>query len=311
MSEHKRKTSRGESTRTWQIASQQYVLGRFPWIMGIVNVTPDSFSDGGRFLDADAAVRHALDLAADGAEILDIGGESTRPGAGRVGDAEQIARVVPVVRAIRGELGEIPISVDTTRSVVAAAAIDHGADAINDVSGATEDAGMLELAARTEAGVVLMHRLVEPERDSYSDQYASPPRYADVVVEIRSSLQARAEAALEAGVRRDRIVLDPGLGFGKTVEQNMELVRRSGELASLGYPLLCAASRKSFVGAVSIGAGSSPSDRLAGSIAMSVVQRMLGASIFREHDALEQSQALRVVAALERAGGFSRSGARA
>lgn len=276
--------------------------------MAVLNVTPDSFHEASRVPTIDAALRAAAWAIEHGADMLDIGGESTRPGAGRVSDADQIARVAPVVRAIRNELGGVPISVDTTRSAVAAAAIDNGADAINDVSGATQDAGMLELAARTEAGVVLMHRLVEPERDSYSDQYASPPRYADVVVEIRSFLQARAEAALEAGVRRDGIVLDPGLGFGKAVEQNMELVRRSGELASLGYPLLCAASRKSFVGAVSIGAESSPSDRLAGSIALSVVHRMLGASIFRVHDAREQAQALRVVWALEEAGGFSWSG---
>ncbi|MCH9057816.1 MAG: dihydropteroate synthase [Planctomycetes bacterium] len=276
--------------------------------MAVLNVTPDSFHEASRVPTVDAALRAAAWAIEHGADMLDIGGESTRPGAERVSDADQIARVAPVVRAIRGELGEIPISVDTTRSAVAAAAIDNGADAINDVSGATEDGGMLELAARTGAGVVLMHRLVEPGRDSYSDRYASPPRYADVVVEIRSFLSARAEAALEAGVRRDRIVLDPGLGFGKAVEQNMELVRRSGELASLGYPLLCAGSRKSFVGAVSIGAESSPSDRLAGSIALSVVHRMLGASIFRVHDPREQAQALRVVWALEEAGGFSWSG---
>ena len=276
--------------------------------MAVLNVTPDSFHEASRVLSIDAALRAAARAIEHGADMLDIGGESTRPGAGRVSDADQIARVAPVVRAIRGELGEIPISVDTTRSAVAAAAIDNGANAINDVSGATEDGGMLELAARTGAGVVLMHRLVEPGRESYSDRYASPPRYADVVVEIRSFLSARAEAALEAGVRRDGIVLDPGLGFGKAVEQNIELVRRLGELASLGFPLLCAASRKSFVGAVSIGAESSPSDRLAGSIALSVVHRMLGASIFRVHDPREQAQALRVVWALEEAGGFSWSG---
>ena len=207
--------------------------------MAVLNVTPDSFHEASRVPTVDAALRAAARAIEHGADMLDIGGESTRPGAGRVSDADQIARVAPVVRAIRNELGGVPISVDTTRSAVAAAAIDNGADAINDVSGATQDAGML------------------------------------------------------------------GLGFGKAVEQNMELVRRSGELASLGYPLLCAASRKSFVGAVSIGAESSPSDRLAGSIAMSVVHRMLGASIFRVHDPREQAQALRVVWALEEAGGFS------
>ena len=276
--------------------------------MAVLNVTPDSFHEASRVPTVDAALRAAAWAIEHGADMLDIGGESTRPGAERVSDADQIARVAPVVRAIRNELGGVPISVDTTRSAVAAAAIDNGADAINDVSGATEDGGMLELAARTGAGVVLMHRLVEPGRESYSDRYASPPRYADVVVEIRSFLSARAEVALEAGVRRVGIVLDPGLGFGKAVEQNIELVRRSGELASLGYPLLCAASRKSFVGAVSIGAESSPSDRLAGSIALSVVHRMLGASIFRVHDPREQAQALRVVSALEEAGGFSWSG---
>ena len=277
--------------------------------MAILNITPDSFYDASRIQGVDAAVERASKAVAAGADILDIGGESTRPGAARVTEAEQIARVVPVIVAIRqqsGDLGTIPISVDTTRSTVAAAAIEAGADAINDVSGATDDPGMLKVAAGGTgavagegAGLILMHRLALPAEESYSDRYASVPHYEDVVTDVRDFLRSRAEAALQAGVGANQILLDPGLGFGKSVEQNLELIRGTGVLCALGYPVLSGASRKSFVGRCSNSeAGSSaetsaPSDRLAGSIAFSVAHWMLGASVFRVHDVGEQFEALR------------------
>jgi dihydropteroate synthase len=289
--------------------------------MAILNITPDSFYDASRVQDVRASVERAAQAAQEGADILDIGGESTRPGAEPVTDAEQIARVVPVIKAIReqpGALGAIPISVDTTSASVAEAAIDAGADAINDVSGTTHDPQMLDVAARGFAshdesskkrgtrdsmgsGLILMHRLTEPSQDSYSDQYSRAPVYEDVVVHVRDFLHARAEAARQAGVEADQILLDPGLGFGKSVEQNLALVRATRELCSLGYPVLSAASRKSFVGRCSLteSATSTPADRLAGSLAFSVAHWALGASIFRVHDVAEQARALRAAWAID------------
>jgi dihydropteroate synthase len=269
-----------------------------PRLLAIVNTTPDSFYAGSRADGAAAALVLAGRAAAGGADGLDIGAESTRPGAERIEAREQIGRLLPVVRAIRGaggRLAEIPISIDTTIPAVAEAALDAGADAINDVSGATEHGReMLDLAARRGAGIILMHRGAVPGTDRYSDQYETPPRYADVVTEVRAFLGARAEAALAAGVSGESIMLDPGLGFGKTVEQNLELVRRTGELLTLGYPVLSAASRKSFVGRVSLPdrPQSEPSERLAGSLAFSIAHLAAGARVFRVHDVAEQAQAL-------------------
>jgi dihydropteroate synthase len=225
-----------------------------------------------------------------------------------VPEAEQIARVVPIVTAIRRAgpgvpgLAGIPISIDTTRAAVARAALDAGADAVNDVSAATDDPAMLALVAEYGAGIILMHRLRKPGADSYSDAYASPPVYGDVVREIRDSLGARIDAARAAGIGSDSIVVDPGLGFGKTVEQNLELVARTGELLALGRPVVSGASRKSFVGRVTVGAASEPRSRLAGSLAISVVHRLAGASVFRVHDVAEQVSALRAAEAVRRAG---------
>lgn len=266
--------------------------------MAILNATPDSFFDGGVLMDPDAAVARAEQAVAEGADILDIGGESTRPGASRVPADEQVRRVIPVVAAIRragGALGAAPISVDTTSAEVADAVLDAGADAINDVSAGTEDARMPGLVARRGAGVVLMHRLRPPGLDSYSDRYAAPPDYAregGVVAAVCSFLATRAHAALEAGTARESIVLDPGLGFGKTVEQNLELIRRTGELCALGFPILSGISRKSFTGAWAGLKGSTPSQRLAPSVALTLEHRRSGASVFRVHDVAEHRRAL-------------------
>lgn len=268
--------------------------------MAILNVTPDSFHDGGMLTDPGAALDAARQAADAGADILDIGGESTRPGAGRVSAREQLRRVLPLIEAIRrepGPLGRIPVSIDTTLAEVARAALDAGADAINDVSGAMEDPDMLALAGARGAGLVLMHRLLPPEQDSYSDRYEKPPVYDDVVRVVRAFLRDRASAAQSAGVASASIVLDPGLGFGKTVEQNLEIIRRTRELASLGFPILSGLSRKSFTGRAAGLVESDPGRRLSPTLALSALHLAAGASIFRVHDVPEHVEALRAAEA--------------
>lgn len=265
--------------------------------MAILNITPDSFFEGGRLSDPLAASEAAHRAVEAGADVLDVGGESTRPGAARVGAREQAGRVVPVIAAIRrrpGPAAAVPITIDTTRASTARAALDAGADAVNDVSAGTEDPAMLGLAAARGCGVVLMHRLRPPDADQYSDRYTAPPEYqGGVVPAVREFLSRRAAAAIDAGVARDAIVLDPGLGFGKSVEQNLELILRTGELAALGFPILSGISRKSFTGAWAGLRGSAPADRLEPTIALSLEHLRAGAMIFRVHDAAEHAAALR------------------
>jgi len=255
-------------------------------IMAILNVTPDSFSDGGTIANPNAAAEAACAAVNAGAAILDIGGESTRPGALRVEASEQILRVVPAIRAIRAACGPRPfITIDTTSAEVASAALETGADAINDVSAGLDDPGMLALAAAKRCGIVLMHRPRPPERDSYSDRYATAPVYANVAAEVCKHLAGRADAALRAGVDRASIVLDPGLGFGKTVEQNLALIGQTRALTELGFPVLSGLSRKSFTArAGGLGAESRPVDRLPATLALSLICARLGARILRVHD---------------------------
>jgi dihydropteroate synthase len=261
--------------------------------MAILNVTPDSF-----YLESrEPTAQTALDAVAQGATILDIGPESTRPGSQPVPVREQIQRAIPLIVAIRAADPKIAITIDTTSAQVAQAALDAGADAINDVSAGLNDPQMLPLAAERGCGIVLMHRLARPQQDQYSDRYEAAPQYKDVVAEVASFLKSRAEAAIAAGVPRDGIALDPGLGFGKTVDQNLELIRRTGEIAALGYPVLSGLSRKSFVGRVSLQRDSTPQERLSGTLSFSVLHRLAGASIFRVHDVREHVEALRALAA--------------
>lgn len=291
----------GVNNRVWQIGPDRVLTLDRPRVLAILNLTPDSFSDGGNLKNLSDAIAAAERAAAEGADALDLGGESTRPGATRIDATEQIRRVIPVLRAIRragGALASIPISIDTTLAAVAEAALAEGADAINDVAAGVEDPVILPLAARARAGLILMHRREAPGQDSYSDQYRQPPHYSDVVAEVLAFLAARVRAAIAAGVAPERIVLDPGLGFGKTVAQNLELVRRTPELGALGYPILSAASRKSFVGRASGLESSAPAERLAGSIAFSVAHYLGGARVFRVHDVGPQVQCLRAAAAL-------------
>jgi dihydropteroate synthase len=255
-------------------------------LMGVVNVTPDSFSDGGRYLDADAAVAHGEELARDGAEILDVGGESTRPGAEAVGAEEELARVEPVVK---GLAGGATVSIDTSKAVVAETALDAGAAIVNDVTALRGDPGMAGVCAERGAGLVLMHMKGDPRTMQEN------PVYADVVDEVKAFLAERLQAAIAAGVEEDRVWLDPGIGFGKTLEHNLELLRRLGELRELGRPLVVGTSRKGFIGKVD---GSGVEDRLGGTVASSVLAVAEGADVVRVHDVAEAAQALRVAGAI-------------
>ncbi len=273
-----------------------------PLVVAILNLTPDSFSDGGKLTTPDAVAAAAHDAIEAGAAMLDIGGESTRPGAARVPAADQIARVIPGIRAIRdagGALASIPISIDTTLEPVARAALDAEADAINDVSGGLEDPAILTLAAERSAGLILMHRERPPDKDQYSTAYGLPsgpaPVGGDIVAHVRAALEATLERARLAGVQDHAIVLDPGLGFGKSVKQNLELIARTSELLALGRPILSGISRKSFVGALSAPPGVTlqPHERLPGTLALSIEHLRTGARLFRVHDVAAHTQALR------------------
>jgi len=293
---------RGE--QQWKLADTRAIDLDRPCVVCIVNATPDSFADGGEYNTVDAAVDRVRRAIDDGADMIDIGGESTRPGAGRVGADEQVRRVVPIVQAIRACGLDIPISVDTTLSGVAALALDAGADAINDVSGMTEDPDMLGLASERGCGVVLMHRLMNPERDSYSDAYSEEPVYGDVVGEVSDALAVCRDAALGAGIERDRIVLDPGLGFGKSVVDNLRLIGSTDRIVeNLGCPVMSGLSRKSFVGRVVFDRDSEPSERVDGTVGMSVMHMRCGARVFRVHDVKEHREALDGAWAVLRVGG--------
>lgn len=285
------------TTKGWRIRDGVIDLTS-PRIMGILNITPNSFSDGGRYLDPASALDQARALVESGAHILDIGGESTRPGAERVDSTEQINRVIPVIESIRSAGLGTPISIDTTRGEVARAAIDAGATIINDIAAGTESEEMLSLAAETGVGLVLMHRRMLENAPPGASLYPASPEYPGGVVEgVRAYLRDRAEAAMAAGVAREAIVIDPGLGFGKSVEQNYQLIARTGELMELGFPILSAASRKSFIGSAT--GIEPPAKRVAGSLSVSVAHFRMGVRLFRVHDPSDHAQALAVAAAIE------------
>jgi dihydropteroate synthase len=257
-------------------------------IMGIVNVTPDSFSDGGLFLDADAAVEHGRRLAGEGAEILDVGGESTRPGADPVPEAEELRRILPVVERLAAD-GAARLSIDTTKVAVARAALDAGATIVNDVSAFRFEPQMAALVAERGADCCLMHMLGDP-RTMQDD-----PRYDDVVSEVKGHLEERLAFAVSEGVDEDHVWLDPGIGFGKTAEHNLELLRRLDELVAIGRPVVVGASRKSFLG--KLARDGARSDRLPGTIATNVLALERGATIFRVHDVAQNRDALAVATA--------------
>jgi dihydropteroate synthase len=252
-------------------------------------VTPDSFSDGGSFKDPEAAIAHALMLADDGAEILDIGGESTRPGAAPVPEDVELERVLPVVEGVRAAGCAAEISIDTSKARVAAAAIDSGATLVNDVTALRGDPEMAAVVAGAGVRCCLMHMLGEPRTMQRN------PRYDEVVSAVKFFLHARMEFAVQEGIAEERILLDPGIGFGKTVTHNLELLRRLDELAELGRPVVVGTSRKSFLG--KLAGGRDTAERLAGTIATNVIAYERGASVFRVHDVAAVADALRVAAA--------------
>jgi dihydropteroate synthase len=264
-----------------------------PRIMGILNVTPDSFADGGEWFAFDEAVEHARALVAEGADILDVGGESTRPGALPVPVDEELRRVVPVVRAVRATGAQI--SVDTMKLSVAQAAVEAGATLVNDVTAFRHEPELAGYVADRDCDCCLMHMLGEP-RTMQDD-----PRYDDVVDDVRAFLEARIEFAVGEGVREQRIMVDPGIGFGKTLEHNLELLRRLDEIVAVGFPVVIGTSRKSFLGRLT--GREDPHDRVAGTVATTVLALERGASVFRVHDVAPTRDALVVATATLRRDG--------
>jgi dihydropteroate synthase len=259
--------------------------------MGVLNITPDSFSDGGLFLDRDTAVKHALAMAADGADIIDVGGESTRPGSDPVSPVEELERVIPVVEAVAREV-DAAISIDTTKAEVAEAALGAGAVIVNDVSAMRFDPTMPEVVASWDAGVVLMHMLGEP-RTMQKD-----PQYDDVVSEVTAALAEWADAAADSGVGRDRIALDPGIGFGKKLDHNLSLFKNLDRLVSSGHPVVVGPSRKSFIGTtLDLDVG----ERLEGTAAVVALCIFKGAHVVRVHDVKEMTRVVRMAEAIARA----------
>jgi dihydropteroate synthase len=258
-----------------------------PVVMGVLNVTPDSFSDGGRFAALPAALAQAEQLASEGAAIIDVGGESTRPGAAPVAVDEELRRVIPVIEHLVERLA-MPVSVDTSKPEVMRAAIAAGASMINDVT-ALRTPGAIETVAESEVALCLMHMQGEPR----SMQQA--PRYTDVLAEVRDFLHGRVARCVEAGISVSRLVIDPGFGFGKTLEHNLELLRRLPELVALGYPVLVGLSRKSMIGKLT---GRAEGERLGGSLALATLAVLSGARIVRAHDVGPTIDAIRIVAAV-------------
>jgi dihydropteroate synthase len=282
-----------------KLPSGTLVLGERTLVMGVLNVTPDSFSDGGLFLDPAAAAARALEMQRAGADLLDIGGESTRPGAEGVAAEVELDRVLPVLRALRGRL-KIPVSIDTAKAEVAGAALDAGAEIINDVTALRADPGLAHVARRAGVPLVLMHMRGTPRTMQQG------PFARDILRDVARGLREAAARARRAGVRRSQIILDPGIGFGKTFDQNYELLAHLGRLAALGYPLLVGTSRKAFIGATLGSAGLQPGtvppdQRVWGTAATVTAAILGGAHIVRVHDVAEMAQVARVADALARA----------
>ena len=282
---------------SWYIKDRVMPIGERTLIMGILNVTPDSFSDGGRFLSTDKAVAHAEQMIAEGADIIDVGGESTRPGGEPVSAEEEIARVVPVIEALTGRV-KTPISVDTTKSEVARAALDAGAAIVNDISALRFDFYIADAVARAGAGLVLMH-----SRGTPATMHRLPP-VADIMHEVTSSLRASMHMAERRGVKRESIAIDPGIGFGKSQDQNLELIAKLDQLIAAfpNYPVLIGTSRKSFIGRIladESGAPAPAEDRLHGTMATITAAVLTGAHIVRVHDVKAALETIRVAESIQ------------
>ncbi|MBW1713396.1 MAG: dihydropteroate synthase [Deltaproteobacteria bacterium] len=288
---------------SWSLPGRSLTLGRRTLIMGVVNVTPDSFYDGGRFAEFQAAVDQALRLADQGADIIDVGGESARPFSEGIPAEEEKARVVPVIDSLAKSVTK-PIAIDTKKAEVARAALAAGASIINDISGAKADPEIVSVAAETGCGLVLMHMRGSPKNMQLLTEYDN------LMAEIKAELSQSVEAALAAGVRPEAVVLDPGLGFAKKPEHNLEIIRRLDELAELGYPLLIGPSRKSFIGRAleEDGLNSDPEERLWGTLAAVALSAFGGAHIVRVHDVIQTRQALAVADGVREGAYVPRSG---
>lgn len=271
----------------WKTSRREISLD-VPLVMGILNVTPDSFSDGGRYADINAALKRADEMIAEGADVIDIGGESTRPGSKRVSTDDEISRVVPVIEAISKRL-DVPVSIDTSKSAVANAAVDAGAEIINDISGLRFDEAIAEVAARHKTGLVLMH-----SRGEFETMHSQPP-VEDIITEVEKDLRRSISAAAAAGVAGEQIALDIGLGFGKTLDQNLKLIAQLDRLVKEfpGFPILVGASRKSFLGKL-LGKDD-PKERLSGSLASAAIAVWNGAKILRVHDVAATVDAVKIV----------------
>ena len=271
----------------WKTSRREISLD-VPLVMGILNVTPDSFSDGGRYADINAALKRADEMIAEGADVIDIGGESTRPGSKRVSADDEISRVVPVIEAISKRL-DVPVSIDTSKSAVANAAVDAGAEIINDISGLRFDEAIAEVAARHKTGLVLMH-----SRGEFETMHSQPP-VEDIITEVEKDLRRSISAAAAAGVAGEQIALDIGLGFGKTLDQNLKLIAQLDRLVKEfpGFPILVGASRKSFLGKL-LGKDD-PKERLSGSLASAAIAVWNGAKMLRVHDVAATVDAVKIV----------------
>jgi dihydropteroate synthase len=277
---------------SWQLRTRTLALPRQPLVMGILNVTPDSFSDGGRFVDPQAAIAAGLALAAAGADLIDVGGESTRPYAEAVREAEELRRVLPIVQALAEQL-DVPVSIDTSKAAVAREALAAGAEIINDITALASDPEMLSLAVASRCGVCVMHMQGTPQT------MQDAPHYDDVVAEVFAWLAARRDACLAAGIEPGRLALDPGIGFGKTHGHNLQLLAGAWRFHALGCPLVVGHSRKGYIGKV---LGDKLADRTAGTIGVSISLALQGVQILRVHDVLAVRQALELFAA---SGGLS------
>lgn len=272
------------SAKSWDIGGRVLSIETLPLVMGILNVTPDSFSDGGRHQNPSVAIDVALQMQSDGADIIDIGGESTRPYSDPVSTDEELQRVIPVIKGLAGRLS-VPISIDTSKAAVAKAAIEAGAEIINDVTGLEGDPGMLSLAADSDVGVCVMHMQGTPQT------MQDAPRYGNVVEEIFQYLRDRLEYCTASGIKRERVCLDPGIGFGKSHEHNLELLRHTSRFCSLDSPILIGHSRKGFIGKL---LGDKTADRTAATIGVSLAVAAAGADVLRVHDVKPTVDALKL-----------------
>ncbi|HEY2124177.1 MAG TPA: dihydropteroate synthase [Chthoniobacterales bacterium] len=274
--------------RVWKIGGSTVDLSRRGMIMGVLNVTPDSFFDGGRFFSPEIAVAHAVEMARTGAQIIDVGGESSRPGAEPVAAEEEMKRVIPVIEQLRGQI-EGYISIDTCKAEVAEAALEAGATVVNDISGGRADPAMFPLIARRGAAVIIMHMQGNPKTMQVA------PSYIDVVDEVANFFRQQYACALECGIDPMAIAFDPGIGFGKTLEHNLELLGNLDRLRVGNQPIVIGVSRKSFLGKLT---GEEPADRLSGTVALTALLRGRGAEVFRVHDVAPNLHALRMAEAV-------------